>query len=130
MSDADVYKDFIELEREELAVLKGFLEILFAEKQAICIFSILKIVTANNKKEELIKKCKFIKDEKERTFLLLDREVLSKNGDHVALADEIKEMIQKIESELKENLELLIFSFQQVKSSLETVGRIFSERKQ
>lgn len=112
----------IDLGARELGTLKEFLAALKAERESIISFSIEGIIRENNKKEEILKRLKYIEAEKERLFLSApDREAVIRTESWKSLAEEIQENVREVRTALEKNMKLLSFSTEHVKTSLEKV---------
>jgi hypothetical protein len=114
----------IELEEKELSMLKEFLAALKAERDSIISFSLEGIIRENNRKEEILKKLEYIEGEKDGIFSSAsesDLKELKETKVWRILADEINGKIREVRTALEKNMNLLSFSMDHVKSSLEKI---------
>jgi hypothetical protein len=112
----------IELEKEELAVLKEFLGALIAERDAIISFSLEGIMRENNRKEEILKRLEHIEAEKESLSAAVgDDRTAGETEIWNALEEDIDAKAKEVRVALDKNMKLLSFSMDHVKSSLERI---------
>ncbi|MCX7965211.1 MAG: flagellar export chaperone FlgN [Syntrophorhabdaceae bacterium] len=111
-----------EIAQKELSILKDFKKTLKEERDSIIAFSIEGIVRSNNKKEELLKKLEFLEEEKKR---LMENapftEKILNDEKWKNISKEIKTTINEINVSLGKNINLLSFSVDYVKNSIENI---------
>ncbi|HPP05914.1 MAG TPA: flagellar export chaperone FlgN [Syntrophorhabdaceae bacterium] len=111
-----------EIASKELSLLKDFQKTLKEERDCIIAFSIEGIVRTNNKKEELLKKLEFIESEKTRLMEKIpDREKLFNDMRWKSVTDEIKAVLKDINMALGKNIDLLSFSVDYVRNTIENI---------
>jgi len=113
---------FFEIASKELNILKDFQKTLKEERDSIIAFSIEGIVRTNNKKEELLKKLEFLEAEKKRLMEdMPDREKIFNDDRWKFVTDEIKTVLKDINTALGKNINLISFSVDYVRNSIETI---------
>lgn len=111
-----------EIAQKELDILKDFQKILKEERDSIIAFSIEGIVRSNNKKEELLKKLEFLEAEKKRLIEdTLDRNKILNDEKWKTISDEIKSALNNINMSLGKNINLLSFSVEHIKNTIENI---------
>lgn len=111
---------FMELEKSELVMLKEFLAALHAERDAIISFSLEAIIRENNRKEDILRKLEFLEDEKSRLRGSGEAD-LPAGGDGEKLSSEFRTTVAAVKNALQKNGQLLSFSMDHVKSSIERI---------
>jgi len=113
---------FFEIALKELNVLKDFQKTLKEERDSIIAFSIEGIVRTNNKKEELLKKLEFLEAEKKRLMEEMpDKERIFNDKRWKFVTDEIKTILKDINTALGKNINLISFSVDYIRSSIENI---------
>ena len=112
----------IEITRKEQEALKDFLKVLQRERDSIISFSLEGIIQENNRKEEILRKLEYLKNEKDRLIDLVDNEdELFKSDAWKSLTAEMERTMTEIKTALQKNMKLLSFSIDHVKSSIDHI---------
>lgn len=92
------------------------------ERDAIISFSLEGIVCENNRKEEILKRLEYLKQEKEKLLQdPIDRETTVKGESWGSLCSEVNHTIKEVKGGIDRNMKLLSFSVDHVKSSIENI---------
>jgi len=111
-----------DIAQKELNILKDFHRTLKEERDAIISFSIDGIIRGNNKKEELLKKIEFLEAEKEKLVRENpEPEKILNDNRWVTISREIKSIMNEINIALGKNINLLSFSVDYVKNSIDNI---------
>ncbi len=111
-----------DIARKELNILKDFHRTLKEERDAIISFSIDGIIRGNNKKEELLKKIEFLEAEKEKLIRENpEPEKILNDSRWLTISREIKSIMNEINIALGKNINLLSFSVDYVKNSIDNI---------
>jgi len=112
----------IEITRKEQEALKEFLKVLRRERESIISFSLEGIIQENNKKEEIINKLEYLKNEKEKLleFVDADDEIFASDA-WKSLTKEMELIMREVKTALQKNMKLLSFSIDHVKSSIDHI---------
>lgn len=111
-----------EIAERQLSTLKDFQRILKEERDSIIAFSIEGILRSNNKKEELLKKLEFLESEKKRLINdAQDRDEILNDEKWKRISNEIRSTLNDINVSLGKNINLLSFSMDYVKNTIENV---------
>ncbi len=111
-----------DIAQKELSVLRDFHRTLKEERDAIISFSIDGIIRGNNKKEELLKKIEFLEAEKEKLIKETpDPDVIFKDEKWSHIWEQTKEIMGEINIALGKNINLLSFSVDFVKTSIDNI---------
>jgi len=111
-----------DIARKELNILKDFHRTLKEERDAIISFSIDGIIRGNNKKEELLKKIEFLEAEKEKLIRENpEPEKILNDSRWLTISREIKSIMNDINIALGKNINLLSFSVDYVKNSIDNI---------
>ncbi|HOV89825.1 MAG TPA: flagellar export chaperone FlgN [Syntrophorhabdaceae bacterium] len=111
-----------DIAQKELSVLRDFHRTLKEERDAIISFSIDGIIRGNNKKEELLKKIEFLEAEKEKLIKETpDPDVIFKDEKWAHIWEQTKEIMGEINIALGKNINLLSFSVDFVKTSIDNI---------
>ncbi|MCX8111076.1 MAG: flagellar protein FlgN [Syntrophorhabdaceae bacterium] len=111
-----------EIARKELNILKDFHKTLKEERDAIISFSIDGIIRENNKKEELLKKIEFLEAEKEKLIKeTAEPERILSDSRWIDISRQIKSIMNEINISLGKNINLLSFSVEHVKNSIDNI---------
>ena len=111
-----------DIAQKELNILKDFHRTLKEERDAIISFSIDGIIRGNNKKEELLKKIEFLEAEKEKLIRENpEPEKILNDSRWVTISREIKSIMNDINIALGKNINLLSFSVDYVKNSIDNI---------
>ncbi|HON85631.1 MAG TPA: flagellar export chaperone FlgN [Syntrophorhabdaceae bacterium] len=111
-----------DIAQKELNILKDFHRTLKEERDAIISFSIDGIIRGNNKKEELLKKIEFLEAEKEKLIRENpEPEKILNDSRWVTISREIKSIMNEINIALGKNINLLSFSVDYVKNSIDNI---------
>lgn len=111
-----------EIAKKELSTLKDFHKTLKEERDAIISFSIDGIIRGNNKKEELLKKIEFLEAEKEKLIKETpESEKILSDSRWVDISRQIKSIMKEINIALGKNINLLSFSVDYVKNSIDNI---------
>ncbi len=111
-----------DIAQKELNLLRDFYRALKEERDAIISFSIEGIIRGNNKKEELLKKIEFLEAEKEKLIRETpDPDVIFKDEKWADISKQTKDIMNEINIALGKNINLLSFSVDFVKSSIDNI---------
>ncbi|HOJ42539.1 MAG TPA: flagellar export chaperone FlgN [Syntrophorhabdaceae bacterium] len=111
-----------DIAQKELNILKDFHRTLKEERDAIISFSIDGIIRGNNKKEELLKKIEFLEAEKEKLIRENpEPEKILNDSRWLTISREIKSIMNEINIALGKNINLLSFSVDYVKNSIDNI---------
>jgi len=111
-----------DIAQKELNILKDFHRTLKEERDAIISFSIDGIIRGNNKKEELLKKIEFLEAEKEKLIRENpEPEKILNDSRWLTISREIKSIMNDINIALGKNINLLSFSVDYVKNSIDNI---------
>ncbi len=111
-----------DIAQKELDTLRDFHKALREERDAIISFSIDGIITGNNKKEELLKKIEFLEAEKESIIKETpDPEIIFRDRRWATISKQTKEVMGEINIALGKNINLLSFSVDHVKNSIDNI---------
>ncbi len=111
-----------EITQKELGLLKEFSKVLRGERDAIISFSLEGIVCENNRKEEILKRLEFLKQEKGNLLRdPIDPETTVGGRTWKSLCGEVNQAIKEVRSGIDKNMKLLSFSMDHVKSSIENI---------
>ena len=111
-----------DITQKELNILKDFHRTLKEERDAIISFSIDGIIRGNNKKEELLKKIEFLEAEKEKLIRENpEPEKILNDSRWLTISREIKSIMNEINIALGKNINLLSFSVDYVKNSIDNI---------
>ena len=112
----------IEIARKEEKALKDFLKVLQGERDAIISFSLEGIIQENNRKEEILRKLEYLKSEKEKLLeSMTDREELLESRVWQSIVKDMEHTMRDVKAALQKNMQLLSFSIDHVKSSIENI---------
>ena len=112
----------IEITRKEQEALKEFLKVLRRERESIISFSLEGIIHENNKKEEIINKLEYLKNEKEKLLESVDADDEIFAGDAwKSLTRDMELTMREVKTALQKNMKLLSFSIDHVKSSIDHI---------
>jgi hypothetical protein len=111
-----------EITRKELGLLKELSDTLKGERDAIISFSLEGIVSENNRKEEILKRLEFLKNEKENLLPgSLDPATAMDGTTWGSLCGDVNRTIKEVRGGIDRNMKLLSFSMDHVKSSIENI---------
>ncbi|MEN6617408.1 MAG: flagellar protein FlgN [Syntrophorhabdus sp.] len=112
----------IEMTKREEKTLREFLTALKMERDAIISFSLDGIIAGNNKKEQILKKLEYLKNEKERLIEETDdREAIVSDNTMQKLNADLSLVMKDIKTAMDKNMKLLSFSMDHVRSSIENI---------
>lgn len=112
----------IEMTKREEKTLREFLTALKMERDAIISFSLDGIIAGNNKKEQILKKLEYLKNEKERLIEETDdREAIVSDNTMQKLNADLSLVMKDIKTAMDKNMKLLSFSIDHVRSSIENI---------
>ncbi len=111
-----------ELTRKELGLLRDLSKVLKEERDAIISFSLEGIIEESNRKEEILKKLEFLKNEKQKLLPNGETEPAVKDGETWGrLCRDMNHTIKDVRGGMEKNMKLLSFSMDHVKSSIENI---------
>ncbi|MHB8110354.1 MAG: flagellar protein FlgN [Syntrophorhabdaceae bacterium] len=112
----------IEMTKREEKALKEFLTALKMERDAIISFSLDGIVAGNNRKEEILRKLEYLKNEKEKLMEGAgDRDEIASDSTMQRLNAELATVMIDVRCAMDKNMKLLSFSIDHVRSSVENI---------
>ena len=118
----------IEITRTVREALKELLKILQRERESIISFSLEGIIQENNRKEEILTKLEYLKSEKNKLFESVDNEDdLFKSDVWKSLTAETDHTMREIKTALQNNMKLLSFSIDYVKSSMDLYSWFYQQ---
>jgi flagellar biosynthesis/type III secretory pathway chaperone len=112
-----------ELTRKELGLLRDLSRVLKEERDAIISFSLEGIIEESNRKEEILRKLEFLKNEKEKLLQKGDDDPAAMKDGQTwsALCKDMNHTIKDVRGGMEKNMKLLSFSMDHVKSSIENI---------
>jgi hypothetical protein len=111
-----------EIAQRESVALKELLRTLQREREAIISFSLESIIEQNNRKEQILAELEYLKGQKSRLLKQASEEERGLfSSEYLSITAEIKKAAAEVKTALQKNMNLLSFSVDHVKSSIENI---------